>query len=76
MVKHNFQFGGLLNPTQGGLLSNNIYMNNVANKNMMNNMMPQVSNMPMSNMNQQTPLVNVPAQVNVPEFPKLIVLLG
>lgn len=70
MVKHNFQFGGLLNPTQGGLLSNNIYMNNVANKNMMNNMMPQVSNMPMSNMNQQTPLVNVPAQVNVPEFPK------
>ena len=34
-----YNFGGLLNPTQsGGLLSDNIYMNNVANKNMMNMM--------------------------------------
>ena len=70
MVKQNFQFGGLLNPTQGGLLSNNIYMNNVANKNMMNTMMPQTGNLPMGSANQSTPLVNVPSQLNVPSFPK------
>ena len=68
MVKQNFQFGGLLNPTQGGLLSNNIYMNNVANKNMMNTMMPQTGNLPMGSANQSTPLVNVPSQLNVPSL--------
>ena len=72
-----YNFGGLLNPTQsGGLLSDNLYMNNVANKNMMNMMQPNINvaptftpSIPRNNTsNQSIPQITIPNPANNQPF--------